>query len=593
MEKVAENTYLIKNFRLTTCDGPSPAWSITGSEVRVTIEGYGKVKQAALRVRDFPIFYVPYMIFPAKTERQTGLLPPRIGYSDRNGMDIEIPFFWAMSDQADATFYERIISQRGLMQGLEFRYVAENDSKGIYLFDILSDRIEEKDLNNPEHADLSPFARTNGTRYWLRSRTEQQFPLGLRARFDTDVVSDQDYLEEFQGGLFGFKARPDIAEESGRPIDEIHSPFRRSAFRLSRDHEDYGLQALASYHQRPENPVNDTTPQPLAGLDFVILPRPLPELPLSFSLDTDYDYIWRDVGQKGHSISFTPELTYPMWLGPYLEFEPSVSFTRDTQWIDNHHDDRQSRDAYKFQTRLSTFMERIFDLEWRKIKRIKHKITPTLSYEYRIHKDEDRYQPWFEPIDAEGKINRVTFSIDNMLDAKKVDSKGSTTYSQLGTFSLSQGYDIDEAQRDEEPWKKKEPFEPLKGVMTFMPFPDLDIDAEAHWDHYDDDISFADLSLELEVDRSGGRKDSYEIDYVYQKDSNKSLSYSLNVNLLPRFSAGSTLKRDLDIDQNIENSYWVEYESQCWGVRMTAAKLDDVSSIMLTFRLLGLGDIGR
>ena len=593
MQRLGPNTYMVKGCRLTTCDGDRPDWSITASEVKVTIEGYGTLKHATFRIRDFPIFYLPYAIFPVKTKRQTGLLPPRVGYSSRNGMDVEIPFFWAISDQTDATFYERFMSKRGFMQGFEFRYLEDEDSKGTFLFDVLSDRIEKKDLDDPDEVDISPFPRTNRSHYWLRSRTDQQLPFGVTARLDTDFVSDQDYLKEFRGGLYGFDARPDLVEKYGRPVEDIHSPTRRSALRLSHDGQDYSLQAITSYHKRPEDPVNDETPQPLAGVNFTILPRPIPGLPLFLNFDTDYDYIWRDAGQKGHSMSLTPELSYPMWLGSYLEFEPSVSFTRDTQWLDNNQQniDQQSRDAYRVETRLSTFLERIFDFEWGNVKRLKHKVSPSLTYEFRSHKDEERFMPWFEPIDVEGDVNRITFSLDNLLDAREEDDKGKATYSQWGIFNLSQGYDIDEARRNEEPWRKKEPFEPLVGILTLMPCPYLDLDAEARWDHYDDDISFADLSLELSVDRSDGRKDSYEIDYEYTKEGNENINYRLNINLSYGFSAGTSLKRDLQLSHNIESSYWLDYRSQCWGVRLITEKLDGMDSIMVTFRLLGLGEI--
>jgi len=69
-----------------------PDWNITGSEVKVTVEGYGTIKNSAFRVRGLPIIYIPYMIFPAKAKRQTGLLPPRVGYSTLNGGELEIPF---------------------------------------------------------------------------------------------------------------------------------------------------------------------------------------------------------------------------------------------------------------------------------------------------------------------------------------------------------------------------------------------------------------------------------------------------------------------------------------------------------------------
>ena len=594
MQRLSLNTYLVKDCRLTTCDGVKPDWSITGSEIKVTIGGYGTVKHAVFRIRDFPVFYIPYAVFPVKTTRQTGLLPPRLGYSNRNGMDVEIPFFWAISEQVDATFYERYMSKRGFMQGFELRYLTDMESKGVFLFDILSDRIEKKDLNRPDEVDLSPFPRTNETRYWVRNKADQQLPWGLKARLDTDFVSDQDYLKEFRGGLFGFEARPNLAKEFGRPVDEIHSPTRRSALRVSHEREDYTVQALASYHQRPENPPNDETPQPLAGLDFAVLPRPLAGLPLFVKFDTDYDHIWRDEGLKGNSISFTPELSYPMWLGPYLEFEPSVSFSRDMQWIDNDPENRdeQSRDAYQMQASLSTHLERIFDFERGNVKKLKHKISPSLTYTFRGHEDEDRDRPWFEQIDVEGKVNRVTLSIDNFLDARKEDDKGVVTYAQWATFRLSQGYDIDEARGDEERYRKKEPFEPLVGILNVIPFfTDLDLDAEVHWDHYENDFSFADLSLELTVDRSGGREDSYEIDYQYATESNDSINYRLNINLLYGFSAGTSLKRDLELRHNIESGYWLDYQSQCWGLRLITESLDGVDSIMFTFRLLGIENI--
>ena len=593
MEKVGENTYLVKDCQLTTCDGPNPAWSITGSEVRVTIEGYGKAKHTAFRVRGVPLFYVPYMIFPAKTKRQTGLLPPSVGYSTRNGIDTEVPFFWAISDQTDATFYQRFMSERGYMQGLEFRYLADENSRGSFLFDILSDRKNEKDMNDPDDMELSPFARTNRTRYWFRGRANQDLPLGLEARLDTDLVSDQDYLREFEGGLFGLGARPVLAEESGRPFEEEKSPTRRSALRLSRDGKEYSLQALASYYQRPENPSEDQTAQPLAGLNFSLLPQKVINSPVFFSLGSGYDYVWRDVGQKGHSLSLSPELRTPLWLGRFIEFEPSFRYTYNAQWLDEDEGnaDHYSKKAYEAGARLATSAERIYDIQWRNARRLKHKISPVLSYRYRVNQDEEEESPWFEPIDEEGKINHVTLSLENYLDARLENKKGEITYRQWGFLSLSQGYDIDEVRRNEEPGIKKKPFEPLTGLLILRPFQDIDILSMAKWDHYDNKITFADVSLDLSLERSGGRKDLLRLDYRYERDSQKSLNLWLRVNLVHGFSVGGSLERDLDLDYTISNRYWLDYQGQCWGVRFGVHREDDDTRVMLLFRILGLGDI--
>ncbi|MBN1849192.1 MAG: LPS-assembly protein LptD [Deltaproteobacteria bacterium] len=591
MEKVGDNTYYVKNGRLTTCDGDTPDWSITCSEIKVTIEGYGTIKHAAFRVRDIPVFYFPYMFFPAKLKRQSGLLPPAFGYSDRNGMDIEIPFFWAISNRTDATFYERYMTERGLMQGVEFRYMALHDSKGTFLYDVLDDK-KNKDMTDPEDLDISPLPRTNRTRYWFRGKVDQQLSDGLTARLDMDLISDQDYLRELDRELYGFGSRPDIQSQFGRPVNDTHSLFRQSAWRLDYQQQGYGVQAQGSYYQKPENTPRDETPQPLAGLDYTLLPRPVPGLPFFFALDTDYDHIWRDYGQKGHRSSLTPRLAYPMWWGRYLEFEPSFSYTQVVQWFDDDPNmDQQTKDAYDIQTRFSTSLERIFNFDGKEIKRLRHKIVPSLNYQYRVPGDDQKTQPWFEPIDVDGKINRATFSIDNFLDARKENNKKEITYSRWGDFSLSQGYDLDEAHRDRSSGTTKEPFDPLVGSLTLRPSSFAYFSANAYWDHYQKHFNDTDVSLDLSIPRSAGRQDTLTVDYAYHKEGDRNLNYSFGLNLLHGLSIGASVKRDLVKDENISQVYWTEYTSQCWGIRLTVEEDDRDTSYMLTIRLLGLGDI--
>ena len=595
IEKTGPNTYAIKECRITTCDGERPDWSITGSEVNVTLEGYGSVKHAVFRIKDYPALYFPYVLFPAKTKRQTGFLPPSAGYSSRRGAELEVPFFWAISDQMDATFYQRYMSERGYMQGLEYRYVAEGDSKGTVMLDILSDKVKEKDLTDPDEGELSPFPRTNDTRYWLRSRTDQQLPLGIRAKLDTDYVSDQDYLKEFQGGLFGFHARPDLAETFERPMEDIRSPTRRSALRLDRDQQDYSLQAISSYHQRPENPAPDPTPQTFAGLNFSLLPKPLLSSPLFFRLETDFDTIWREDGPKGERTSLTPQLAYPMWFGKIMEVEPSLGYTMTAQRFDDPADGRrsQTKDAYFFQTRFSTLMERVFDVEWGGAKELKHKFFPSLTYRYRVNRDEDLDQPWFEPIDIDGKNNLLILTLENFLDAKSDNIKGGVDYRQWVAFSLEQRYDIEEARGNKTPGLGKRPFLPLRADLVINPFKSIYLDARALWDHYEKELAFADIGLRYSIERSRGAQDSLGVNYRYVGTTGeKGLNLTAHVNLAKGFSAGGFINRDMDRKKSIEERFYVDYASQCWGLRFTAERSDGAESFMVLIRLLGMGDFG-
>ena len=591
-EKTGEDTYLIKNCELTSCDGTTPDWSITGSEIRVTVEGYGTVKHAAFRVRQTPILYMPYIIFPAKTKRQSGFLPPRIGYSTLNGADMEVPFFWAISDQTDATFYQRYMTERGYMQGLEFRYLLDRDSEGIYFFNILSDQ-KEKDLSDPDDVKISPFRRSNDTRYWFLGKSDQSLPLGLELRLDGDYVSDQDYLREFQEGLFGLTSRPDLVNEFGRPVEEKRSALRTSNLRLSRDRDNYSLQAGSSFSEQAADPdLQDETPQPLLGLNFILPTKQILDFPIFFNFDTDYDYVWREEGLKGHRASVSPALNLPLWVGPYLEFEPFFRYHYNMQWLDEGkgNTDHQNKWAYETGARLLTDLERVYDIKWWGAKRLKHRMRPILSYTYRAPQDEDVESPWFEPIDAEGRKNRMAFSLENYLDARFDNKKGGVSYRQWVTLTVTQAYDIEEERRHTEPGEKRRPFEPLNASMRVQPFANIDFLGQVGWDHYDHEITLADLSLDISIRRSGGRKDKFKIDYQFKKDSQKSLKTAIDVNLIHGFSVGASLERDLDLDENISNTIWLGYVSQCWGAKIGAEIEDDQTKVMLLFNLLGLGE---
>ena len=129
IEKLGPQTYHVERAKFTTCDGKRPSWHFRTRDLRVTLEGYGFARHTRFHLRSVPVLYTPYLVFPAKTKRQTGLLPPRLGKGDRLGWDVDLPFFWAISRSTDATIYSHYMSKRGLMLGPEFRYAASKESK--------------------------------------------------------------------------------------------------------------------------------------------------------------------------------------------------------------------------------------------------------------------------------------------------------------------------------------------------------------------------------------------------------------------------------------------------------------------------------
>ncbi|WDT80662.1 MAG: hypothetical protein MPW14_02400 [Candidatus Manganitrophus sp.] len=97
-ERYALDRYLLENAYFTACDCiEDPDWHIRAQRLRLQIDGYLTARNVVFYANEVPILYLPYLLYPAKTERQTGLLIPRMGYSSRDGFRYNQDFFWAIS----------------------------------------------------------------------------------------------------------------------------------------------------------------------------------------------------------------------------------------------------------------------------------------------------------------------------------------------------------------------------------------------------------------------------------------------------------------------------------------------------------------
>jgi lipopolysaccharide assembly outer membrane protein LptD (OstA) len=221
-----------------------------------------------------------------------------------------------------------------------------------------------------------------------------------------------------------------------------------------------------------------------------------------------------------------------------------------------------------------------------------HKIVPSLLYNYRVYSQPNSVQPWFQPLDADGSMNRIALALDNFLDARKDTPKEGALYEQWTRFTLIQGYRLDATYWDKGASGEKRPFEPLTGILTLRPLSRLYLDSEVQWDYYDKDVPYADVSLALSIPRSGGRVDTIGVDYQYVKDGNQGFSGSAHINLDYGFSVGGAISRNISSGSSVARNLYIDYQSQCWGIRVITDNLSGIGSIMVQFRLLGLGNFG-
>ncbi|SDT87447.1 LPS-assembly protein LptD [Halopseudomonas salegens] len=135
---------LLNDATYTTCEPGNNAWALHGKEVELNQEeGWGQARNVTLRVKDFPVFYTPYIRFPIDDRRQSGFLVPSISASSNSGSELTVPYYFNLAPNYDATLYPQLLSDRGLLMEGEFRYLTGR-SEGQFAAAALDDREKER-----------------------------------------------------------------------------------------------------------------------------------------------------------------------------------------------------------------------------------------------------------------------------------------------------------------------------------------------------------------------------------------------------------------------------------------------------------------
>ncbi|MEA1991545.1 MAG: putative LPS assembly protein LptD, partial [Thermodesulfobacteriota bacterium] len=245
--KTGPEEYQAKHATISTCPLPKQAWNFKCRDLKLTIGGMAFAKSSFFNIRDISVLYSPWVVLPINKYRKTGLLLPYFSTSKRNGAELNVPFFWAINDSMDATFYQHSMSKRGWMQGVEFRHVFSPEDKGILRYNFLVDTLEDDDFNN------DGYTRGNEKRWWLRAKADQQLPWDFEAKLDADLLSDRDYLLEFDQGPMGYDETDNIFGKTfGRSLSDETDMIRPSTLQITKLAQDTFFGGEGRYNDNME-----------------------------------------------------------------------------------------------------------------------------------------------------------------------------------------------------------------------------------------------------------------------------------------------------------------------------------------------------
>jgi LPS-assembly protein len=625
IRKTGPATYRAQNATITTCDGPSPDWALSGRRINVTIEGYGSATHAAMQVKGIPLLYSPYVLFPVKLKRQSGLLAPQVGVSDRKGWRYTQPLFLVAGESSDATLYADFMEKRGLRGGLELRYILDEASQGSLMVDGFTDRrVDDGQEDNAKNwgyddttsSDVSTdIPRLEEDRYWLRMKHDQALPAGFKAQLDLDLVSDQDYLQEFKSGYMGFQETRDyFLDTFGRDIDDYDDTVRPNRLNFARTWGSYSLNLEGRWNDNVlarqeytdddirQEFTDDETLQRLPALSLDVSRHRLLKSPLYLTAANEAVHLYEPDGDKGYRLDLYPRLLWPFKLGHYLSLEPSAGY-RQTLWnrYENEADPDQTgsadhRELYDLRLDLSSEVYRIFPGLLPATDRSKHSLRPQLTYRYLPRVDQDDL-PKFDAVDRIKRLNQLTWALTQTLTSRwptafSGPDEGAPRYRyrQVARLKLDQNYDLN-AANDGAP----EPWSDLRAKLDLTPSQLFSMNGEVRWSVYDQVFtrySFGATLRDRRGDRLTAEYRKVLEDTTAKVTPSESLNASTHLVLHHALALRGTLDWDLYAGEVREWLVGLTFTRQCWSLDLNHSVEDEDRRTYFMVNLFGLGRFG-
>lgn len=274
LQKTGPDEYFVVDADYTTCTNCPASWSFTGSSIRAELGGYAYIKNSLLKVGSVPVFWLPYLVVPLKSDRQTGLLTPEFEQSSEGGLAISQSVFWVIDRSSDATFTLRYYDKRGPKGLANYRYVLDENSSGELDIGAIRDRVFQSD---PRLNAFRPAGEQEAAvnRWFVRYNHYLELKDGWVQRAVINNASDLQYPKDFPLETLNF----------GDPAMENDVSFTKNT-------TDRHFSATASYY------INLLQPDPLAGNDDAVHRAPeirwaqmqkrIGETGFYYSLDLDY-----------------------------------------------------------------------------------------------------------------------------------------------------------------------------------------------------------------------------------------------------------------------------------------------------------------
>ena len=439
IEKIGPKKYKITNGGFSTCVQPTPRWDLNAGTVILNIDHYTLLKQAVMRVKGVPMFYLPIMYYPTKREdRATGFLIPTYGSSTIHGHSLHNAFFWAINRSQDATIEHDWYSKTGQGTAGEYRYNMGGGEGNM--------RALIRDQKATEYANGGSLPDSRS--YDIRGSATQTLPFRMRARANVSYFSSIESSQLNNVNIY------DLSRNSRSFGGNIAGSWGKYSLNSTLDHSEYFYDAKSSV-------LSGTWPR----VTFSRSERPILNSPAYFSLSTEYATILRsqtnndvevDTGLQRFDIA--PQIRYPFKKWQWFTVNSTLTW-RETYYTRSYAprddpretgvvtEDNLNRPVFIFQ---SQFLGPVFNRIWDTpdngyAEKFKHTIEPTVTLQRLSSVENFNRILVFDGIDQYVGGTNITYSLNNRFYAKRKLTPGAQAVSrEIAAVELSQTYYTDQ-----------------------------------------------------------------------------------------------------------------------------------------------------
>lgn len=573
--RMNDDEFTADTTEMTTCDIPDPSWKFRADNLKVNLLGYATGRNVTFYVHDVPVLYLPWIAFPVVLEKKSGLLFPRFDYSNKRGMQLDIPVYLVISPSQDILLDLDIMSRRGVGTGVDYRYIRNRGSLGHLSTYSIYDQHDDQ------------------WRWELFQEHKELFSDSANLRITANALSDRTFLDDY-GEKFGDYNQSSRSTAGGinQKVGEDNRQSSDSTVNVLKTWQHYAATAYAKYSKDLYAANNRATLQTLPSLGLAGVRQQVPTLPLYADLDATVDNLYRRSSVSGQRLHLYPRITLlPSGTG---YFQTSLfagahirGYATDTQdSTDNRIAARDGDVLPEAGARLSTSLFRIYDINAGTLKKIRHELIPEISYSL-VPKHDQQRLPFYDYTDRMIYRNMVSLAVTSLMNGK-FHTGETSEYRDISRVKVSADYAIEGGRRDL-----------LTLVESQRPWSDLALESDtwlakpvrltfdARYNLYEQRLSTAAVGLQAD----GRQGNSISAGYQMARNELEYFEGRLSTKHFKPFTLSYNTRYSFDRGDFLESVYAAEYKHKCWSVIVAVHERLGNHSFSINFNLAGLGTL--